>query len=92
MPRIEIVGFAIMFTAESKFWTHGIVREQVEAVLDRPWTVIRNRRGRAAPFVLIGRDEQSRCLAIPIAPTPDRLIWRPITAWRCKPSEAAKLR
>jgi hypothetical protein len=92
LARIEIVGFDITESAEAKFWEHGIVREQVEAVLDHPWTVIRNRAGRAAPFVLIGRDDQSRCLAIPIAPTYDRLFWRPITAWRCKRSEAAKLR
>lgn len=92
MARIEIVGFDLTDTAEAKFWTHGIRPEQVEAVLDRRWSVIRNRPDRAAPFVLIGRDEQGRCLAIPIMPTNDRLIWRPITAWYCKSSEAAKLR
>ncbi len=92
VARIEIVGFDITVTAETKFWTHGIRTGQVEAVLDYSWTVIRNRPDRAAPYVLIGRDEQNRCLAIPIAPTHDRLVWRPITAWYCKPSEAAKLR
>jgi hypothetical protein len=92
VARIEIVSFDITATAEDKFWMHGIRAKQVEAVLNHPWTVIRNRPDRAAPHLLIGRDEQGRCLAIPIAPTRDRLVWRPITAWYCKPSEAAKLR
>lgn len=92
LARIAIVGFDFTERAEDKFWEHRIVREQVEAVLDYPWTVLRNRAGRTAPFVLIGRDDQSRCLAIPIVPTDDQLIWRPITAWYCKRGEAAKLR
>ena len=92
MPRIEIADFEITPAAASKFWSHGIDEQQVYAVLDHPRTVIRNRAARAAPYVVLGRDEQGRCLAIPIVPTDDRLVWRPITAWYCKPSEAAKLR
>jgi hypothetical protein len=61
-------------------------------VLDRSWTVIRNRKERAASHILLGTDDQGRCLAIPIVPTDDPYIWRPITAWYCKPSELARLR
>lgn len=90
--RIEFADFDITEAAEAKFWSHGIDSDQVYAVLDRPLVVIRNRPGRAASFVLLGRDDRGQCLAIPIMPTDDPHIWRPITAWRCKPSELAKLR
>jgi hypothetical protein len=92
LPRLEIATFDITDVAEAKFWSHGIDKQQVLSVLDFRWIVLRNRRGRAAPFVVVGRDEQGRCLAIPIQPTHDRFVWRPVTAWYCKPSEAAKIR
>jgi hypothetical protein len=92
MPQIEIEDLAITDAADDKFWSHGLTAKQVRSVLNRRWVAIRNRPERAAPYVLIGRDDQGRCLAIPIVATDDRRIWRPITAWRCKASEAAKLR
>jgi hypothetical protein len=92
MARFDIADLVITDTADDKFRVHGIAVKQVRSVLSRRWVVIRNRAERAAPYVLIGRDEQGRCLAIPIVPTDDQMVWRPITAWYCKPSEAAKLR
>jgi hypothetical protein len=92
MARIEIVEFEFTDLAIDKLWGHRIDPEQLYAVLAKRHVITRNRPGRAAPHVLIDRDEQGRCLAIPVAPTHDRLIWRVITAWYCKPSEAAKLR
>lgn len=92
MPRIEIEDLAITDAADDKFWSHGLTARQVRSVLSRRWVAIRNRPDRAAPYVLIGRDDQGRCIAIPIVSTEDRLVWRPITAWYCKPSEIAKLR
>ncbi|MGH2617837.1 MAG: hypothetical protein ACRDJC_21620 [Thermomicrobiales bacterium] len=92
MARIEIGELRITAAADDTFWSHGLTPKQVRSILDRRWVVIRNRPDRAAPYVLIGRDEQGRCLAIPIVPTDDRFVWRPVTAWYCKPSEMAKLR
>jgi hypothetical protein len=37
--------------------------------------------------LIIGRDRQDQCIAIPIEPTHDRTIWRPVTAWFCKGHE-----
>jgi hypothetical protein len=54
--------------------------------------ITKNRRGHAAPYLLIGRDDSGRCIAVPVLSTHVRYVWRPITAWYCKPSEAAKLR
>lgn len=92
MARITVAELTITRAATDKLWSHGIVPEQVYAVLFGRIVVTRNRSGRAAPYVLIGRDEQGRCLAIPIVPTNEAVAWRVITAWYCKPSEAAKLR
>lgn len=92
MAPIEIIEFEFTDQAIDKLWGHRIDPEQLYTVLANRHVITRNRSGRAAPYVLIGRDEQGRCLAIPVAPTHDRLIWRVITAWYCKKSEAAKLR
>ncbi|MGH2614077.1 MAG: hypothetical protein ACRDJC_02460 [Thermomicrobiales bacterium] len=92
MTRIDIAELDIIDRVRDKIWDHGIVSNQLYAVLDRFWTVIRNRKDRAAPYVLLGTDDQGRCLAIPIVPTDDPYVWRPVTAWYCKPGEAARLR
>jgi hypothetical protein len=92
VARIEIAQLTIADHIIDKLWAHGIVSDQVHAVLLGYTVITRNRAGRAAPYLLIGRDEQGRCLTTPIVPTDDPLVWRVITAWYCKPSEAAKLR
>lgn len=92
MPHIEVAEFFIPNAAIDKLWSHGRVPDQVHALLNGHAVVKRNRRGRAAPYIFIGRDEQGQCLTIPIGPTHDRLIWRVVTGWRCKPHEVAMLR
>jgi len=74
-----------------KLWAHGLQPSQVLAVLESRHVVKRNRSGRRATHLVIGRDAQGRCLAIPVLPTHDPMIWRPVTAWYCKPSEQALL-
>lgn len=92
MPPVTVESFVIDDFNESKFWSHGLDREAVTQVLGNRRVVVRNRKGRAAEYLLIGRDDSRQCITIPIAPTHDPYTWRPITAWFCKPSEAAKLR
>ena len=90
MTRIE--EFDLPEWSIEKLWRHRIDPKQLYAVIAGRHIVTRNRPGRTAPYVLIGRDDQGRCLAIPVVPTDDPLIWRPITDWYCKPGEVAKLR
>ncbi|MDQ3226054.1 MAG: hypothetical protein M3Q50_05415 [Chloroflexota bacterium] len=92
MARITIREFSIGERAADKFWTHGITRRQVEEVLLNRMVVTINRRNRAAGHLAIGRDNNGRCIVIPVVVTEDPTVWRPITAWYCKPGEAAKLR
>lgn len=91
MASVEVAAFLIDEENEDKFGRHSLSVEQVVQVLGGPYWIKRNRHGRRASHLLIGRDRQGRCLAIPIEPTYDRTLWRPVTAWRCKAHEAAWL-
>lgn len=75
-----------------KMWEHGIRQEQVRQVLDNRPAIVVNRKGRRGLYMIIGRDNGGACITVPIEPTADVLVWRPITAWPCKESEEARLR
>ncbi len=74
MPQPTIAELFFPESTIDKLWSHGIVPEQVHAVLARETVIARNRSDRAAQYVLLGYDEQGRCLAIPIVPTHDRWV------------------
>ena len=80
MARITVLEFAIGDRAETKIWAHGISRDQVYEMLENRLIVVVNRRKRAAKHVVIGRDNNGRCIAVPVLPTDDPIRWRPITA------------
>ncbi len=92
MPQVTVTEFQFSERAATKMWEHGISFDQLTEVLNHPRIAVRNRKNRAADYLLIGRDNSGRCITIPMVPTDDPNLWRPITAWYCKPSEAAKLR
>ncbi len=91
MSNPTVDDFAFDDDNEDKFWSHAVTAVQVRQVLERPYTIRPNRKGRRASHQIIGLDRQGRCLAIPIEPTYDDAIWRPVTAWLCKASERALL-
>lgn len=93
MPMPEVVALLIDDDNEDKFGRHGVSVEQVLQVVEigSIYRIKRNRGGRRASHLLVGRDRQGRCLAIPIEATNEPGVWRPVTAWRCKHSEAAWL-
>jgi uncharacterized DUF497 family protein len=84
-PYIE--DFAFDEENEEEMAKHGISPEQLLQVLDGPYRVRKNRHQRRASHLILGRDRQSQCIAIPVEPTHVREIWRPVTAWFCKPHE-----
>lgn len=91
MPSVVVDAFVIDEENEAKFWSHGLTPEQVIAVLYYPRRIRRNRKARRASHLLIGRGHLGQCLAVPIEPTADPTVLRPVTAWPCKPSEWALL-
>ena len=91
MSRIDIEAFAIDDDNEEKFASHGLTATRIVQVLDGPMVVVPNRKARRATYLLIGRDHGGGCIAIPIEPTFDPTVWRPVTAWPCKRHEQARL-
>ena len=74
-----------------KFAGHGLTERQVDQVLDSPFLHFRNRSRRRAERLLIGRDHGGQCIVVPIEPTRDPGVWRPVTAWRCGDTYEARL-
>jgi hypothetical protein len=88
LPSSPIVDdFAFDEENEEEMATHGISPGEIFQVLDSPHAVKKNRGGRRASHMLIGRNHQDQCIAIPIEPTRERAVWRPVTAWHCKAAE-----
>ena len=92
MPPVTVAKFAYNERADAKMWEHGTDVDRLPEVLENRYVIVRNRGERVAEFVLIGRDNSGRCIAAPIVPTSDPIVWRPVTAWFCKRSEEALLR
>ena len=76
---------------EDKIANHGLSARRVLQVLDQEHLLVPNRKGRRASYLLIGTDHGGACIAIPIEPTHDPAVWRPVTAWLCKDNELARL-
>jgi uncharacterized DUF497 family protein len=91
VSSITINAFLYDDDNEEKFAAHGVTAVQVDQVLDGDITIHSNRKERRGLYLVIGRDYGGRCLAVPIEPTHDPVVWRPITAWPCKPNEEARL-
>ena len=88
-PTVE--EFLVDEENEDKFWRHGLSAAQVLQVLEGAHRIKRNRKARRASHLVVGRDRQGRCIAVPIEPTHLPGLWRPVTAWPCKDHEAAWL-
>lgn len=92
MPSsLRVEGFHFDDENEEKLWSHGLTPIQVLQVLEHSHRIKKNRGQRRGAYLIIGRDRQGQCLAIPIEPTHDRRLWRPITGWYCKASEWSQL-
>lgn len=92
MPEPRFEQFIFDDDNENKFLEHGLTPQQVASMLyEFEFQVRRNRRARSGLYLLIGRDESGQCIATPVEPYGQPGSWRPITAWRCKPSEQAQL-
>lgn len=91
VSRPRILEFLFDDDNEEKFAAHGISARQVAQVLQNDHVVTRNRKGRRGLYLVVGRDHGGACVAIPVEATHTPALWRPITAWPCKPAEYALL-
>ena len=76
---IHIYAFLYDEENDEKFAVHGIRREQVAQILDDEFRIEPNRKARRAAYLVIGRDWDGACIAVPIEPTHDPYLWRSIT-------------
>jgi hypothetical protein len=83
-------GFMIDDDNAEKLAHHGIAEFQVLQVLEDQFYIGRNKRGRRASHLVIGYDYGGACLTIPIAPTQQPGVWRPVTGWYSTPAERAR--
>jgi hypothetical protein len=89
--RPQVTGFLIDDGNEDKFARHGLRYQQILQILEIEYVILRNRAGRRAPYLAIGRDNSGMCVTVPIEPITDPTMWRPVTAWACKRHERALL-
>lgn len=89
-PLIE--AFLIDDLNEAKISVHGLSVRQIIQVLENRHVIIPNRKRRRGIYLVIGRDNGGACIAIPVEPTHEPNLWRPITAWPCKDNEQTLLR
>jgi hypothetical protein len=90
MPRVTVALLIIDDRVADHIWErHRIDTDQVLSLPERRYVIVRNHG--AAPYRLIGRDEQGRCIAAPIASTDDWLTWNVVSAWYCEKEEQSKL-
>jgi uncharacterized DUF497 family protein len=87
----DVADFLFDDENEDKMAAHGLTPRRVLQVLDNVHIVVPNRRGRRAPFLIVGKDSSGACISIPIEPTLDPVVWRPVTAWPAKKSERQQL-
>lgn len=91
VSMIEVFDLLFDDENESKLHAHGIRPEQVVQVLDNgPWIGL-NRKERRASHIMIGVDDGGSCITVPLEPTYDPTLWRPVTAYPCKRADAARL-
>ncbi len=89
VPRVTVAILIIDDHVADHIWErHRIDTDQVLSLPERRYVIVRNHG--AAPYRLIGRDEQGRCIAAPIASTDDWLTWNVVSAWHCDKEEQNK--
>jgi hypothetical protein len=81
LPDITVAAFYFDDDNEDKLARHGVSILDVDAMLDGPCRVFRNRGQRRATFLISGFDRSGQCVLVYIEPTHDPLVWRPITGW-----------
>ena len=89
MSSLEIYEFSFDDFNIEEFARHGIRWEQVDQVLDNTFATQRNRKQRRATYLVIGKDNGGRFISLPIEPTHESTLWRPVTAYPSKYSEIA---
>jgi len=91
MSMPDVADFLFDDEIEAKMGNHGLTPRKVLQVLENRHIVVKNRRRRRGVFPIVGTDNGGAYITVPVEPTHDRLLWRPVTAWPSKDHERAWL-
>jgi hypothetical protein len=91
MSMPDVADFLFDHENEEEMAAHGLTPRRVIQVLENKHIVVPNRRRRRAQYLIVGRDNGGASITIPIQPTGDPLVWRPVTAWPSKDHERQRL-
>lgn len=86
-PPILILDLLFDDRNVEKMWGHRVTSTQALEIVDNGPRVGRNRKERRGTYLVVGRDNSGACIAMPVEPTYEVTLWRPITAWYCKQHE-----
>jgi hypothetical protein len=75
---------------EAEMARHGVSAIEVFQVLEADYRLFRNKRNRAAEYVMIGVSYGGRLLTVPLARTAVPGRWRPATAWESSTAERTR--
>lgn len=75
---------------ESELAAHGITALEAWQVLANEPTWARNKKGRAANWLAVGRTDGGRRLSLPVVYDPVRRRIRPVTGWDSNQGELAR--
>lgn len=87
---LDIAELEIDDGNEKEMAAHGVSAREILQLLENPIRVFRNKKDRAAPYLMIGVTRGGRVLTAPIVETPVAGRWRPITAWDATPHQKAR--
>lgn len=88
---VEIRALSWNDETEAHIAEHGVTPREVNQMVENPHIIVRNRKRRRAPVLLIGRTHGGRVLSVPLAKTRDPEVWRPITAFPATQAQTALL-
>lgn len=91
MSSPVIADFLFDDENEEEMAQHGLIARRVLQILDGEYMIVPNRRARRALYLLIGRDHGGAFITVPVEPTHDPVVWRPVTAWPSKRHERNRL-
>ena len=89
---MRILDLSISIEVDDHIWDrHKIDSIRLPEIVAGHYKTFRNRSGRTATHLLIGKDFGGRCYVVPIRPTADPFIWEALSAWPCDLKDLARL-
>ena len=75
-----------------KLWRHSISAKRADTVLRRSPIFLKNKKGHAGSYKMVGPDDGGAMVTIVVAPTTEPGCWYPITGWESTKDEEGKWR